>query len=99
MTIDALTAEQVAPALGCEIDTLNELAARRRVPAVKFGRSWRFPAAAMNQYLVELALRHVERPDGSGTPTRKATPTVILVPKPAKQKIKLPDLTRAVRVG
>lgn len=96
-SIDALTAEQVAAALGCEPETLNELAARRKVPAVKYGRSWRFPAAAMNQHLFTQAMAHVQ---DNAVPTPAANePTIVVASDTAKRRREKPDLTRAVRVA
>lgn len=62
MLIAVLTAEQVADALGCEAEHVNALAAAKKLPAVKFGRSWRFPIAALNDYLARQAMAHIESP-------------------------------------
>lgn len=61
MLIAALTADQVAEALGCEAEHVNTLAAAKKLPAVKFGRSWRFPIAALNDFLARQALAHLEQ--------------------------------------
>jgi excisionase family DNA binding protein len=87
--IDALTPEAVAEALGCEVQHVNELAAAQKLPAVKFGRSWRFPVAALNQYLARRALEHVE----AKPPTMRAVRTAKGASRP------LPDLTKTVSVG
>ncbi|WP_454731877.1 MULTISPECIES: helix-turn-helix domain-containing protein [Cupriavidus] len=57
--IEALTSDQVAEALGCERQHVNELAAAGKLPGVKYGRSWRFPVSALKQYLAERALENV----------------------------------------
>lgn len=62
MTVDILTPEQVAEALGCEPGHVNALAASHRLPGVKFGRSWRFPASALTRFLDEQAMANLMRP-------------------------------------
>ena len=93
--IDALPVETVARRLGCEPETLNELAARGQVPAVKFGRSWRFPAAALNQHLFDEAMKNLRR---ETAPARAANEPSITMPS-TERKIKRtrPDLTRTVK--
>jgi excisionase family DNA binding protein len=82
-----LTAEQVAERLGCEVQTVNEKAAAHQLPAVKYGRSWRFPVEALNQHLAEQALEHVSQ--------RRRHPKSVPVASPASGR---PDLTILVRV-
>jgi excisionase family DNA binding protein len=82
-----LTAEQVAERLGCEVQTVNEKAAAHQLPAVKYGRSWRFPVEALNQHLAEQALEHVRQPRRHA----RAVPAA----SPASAR---PDLTKLVRV-
>jgi excisionase family DNA binding protein len=82
-----LTAEQVAERLGCEVQTVNEKAAAHQLPAVKYGRSWRFPIEALNQHLAEQALEHVRQPRCQA----KSVPAA----SPASGR---PDLTKLVRV-
>ncbi|WP_428984516.1 helix-turn-helix domain-containing protein [Ralstonia thomasii] len=89
MVLDVLTPEQVAGVLGCEPEHVNSLAASHRLPAVKFGRSWRFPSAALARYLDEQATAHLQRPV---SPIR--APKVVPVPKRGKQR---PDLMRAAQ--
>jgi len=85
-TLDVLTPEQAAEALGCEPQHVNELASQRKLPAVKYGRSWRFPVAAMNQFLAQRALDHIA--------TAAATPAPTPMPKPAGRRRALPDLSK-----
>ena len=80
-----LTAEELAEQLGCEPAHVNLLASQRKLPAVKFGRSWRFPVAAISQYLNDLALNHVGASAGEVPPP----------PRPPG----LPDLTKTVQVA
>ena len=47
---------EVAAILDCDAKTVQEKARAGELPAVKFGRSWRFPRAALFQVLNELAL-------------------------------------------
>ena len=95
--IDALPVETVARRLGCEPETLNELAARGQVPAVKFGRSWRFPAAALNQHLFDQAMANLRK---EHTPAPAANEPTIIIPSSRKPRRNKPaDLTKTVRVG
>lgn len=57
--IDSLEDEVVAAALGCSAAHLNELAGKGEVPAFKIGRSWRYSAAAINEFLKLRALANV----------------------------------------
>lgn len=67
--IDALTPEQLAEALGCTADRINELAAAKALPAVRYGRSWRFPVTAVNNFLAEQAMNHVQGKKQHARPT------------------------------
>lgn len=90
MILDILTAAQVADALGCDPDRVSALASSGHLPAVKYGRSWRFPAAALKQYLEQRALDNLGR-------SRTSPATEI---RPAKSRRKPPlDFTQLVRVG
>ncbi len=85
-TLDVLTSQEAADALGCEPQHLDALAAKHAVPAVKYGRSWRFPVAAFNQYLVQQALEHIVKVDQA-----PATSVSVKLPKPKRT---LPDLSK-----
>jgi len=50
-----LTAAQVAELLQCTVRTANESAAAGRLPAVKFGSGWVFPATALLDAVNDLA--------------------------------------------
>lgn len=65
---DILTDSEVADMLGCEPGTINERAASGDLPAIKFGRSWRFPREALLKVLNEKAL--------ANKPARPAPPAV-----------------------
>jgi excisionase family DNA binding protein len=53
---DVLDEVEVAEILDCEPKTVQEKARLGELPAIKFGRSWRFPRAALMQSLNDLAL-------------------------------------------
>lgn len=53
---DVLDEVEVAKILDCEPRTVQEKARTGELPAVKFGRSWRFPREALLRKLNELAL-------------------------------------------
>lgn len=89
MTLNLLTAEQVAEALGCTPEHVNALAASRNLPAVKFGRSWRFPSAALARFLEEQATANLTLPI-----QHVQAPAPIKATKRGKP---LPDLMRAAR--
>ena len=57
---DVLSIEQVAELLDCSIDTVAERTVKRELPAVKFGRSYRYPREALIRRLNELAQRDPE---------------------------------------
>jgi excisionase family DNA binding protein len=61
---DILDADAVAALLRCDVGTVEEKTRRGVLPAVKFGRSWIYPRAALMQRLVELALDR-SKPDHS----------------------------------
>lgn len=89
MTLDVLTPEQVADALGCAPDRISALAAGGHLPGVKYGRSWRFPAAALTLFLDEQAMSNLGRSRTSPMPEVR----------PPKSRRKPPlDFTQLVRV-
>lgn len=53
--------EQAADIAGCDIDTLSTKASQGEVPAIKWGRDWRFPALAFHLRLNELAGLEAQR--------------------------------------
>jgi excisionase family DNA binding protein len=56
MDAELLSKEQVAELLRCEVVTVEEKTRSGEIPAVKIGRSWVYPRAALLQRLNELAL-------------------------------------------
>ena len=53
---DILTEKEVADLLDCEPTTVQEKARLGELPAIKFGRSWRFPRVALLESLNARAL-------------------------------------------
>lgn len=59
--MDILTQEQVAEMLGCDPARVGALASGGHLPAVKYGRSWRFPVEALTRFLNEYAMSNLSR--------------------------------------
>ncbi|QUP53645.1 helix-turn-helix domain-containing protein [Ralstonia syzygii] len=109
MTIAVLSVEQVAEILGCEAARVSALAAGGHLPAVKYGRSWRFPADALARFLDEQAMSNLSRtsavPEVRAPKSRRKPPLdftqlvrvehVSAVPSPKRRGKPLPDLLRA----
>ena len=57
-----LTAEQAAELLQTDAGTLRRLARQRRVPAMKVGRQWRFDEALLREWVRDLSLSGIARP-------------------------------------
>lgn len=53
---EVLDESEVAKLLDCEPRTVQEKARTGQLPAIKFGRSWRFPKDALLQALNNLAI-------------------------------------------
>lgn len=88
-----LTAEQLAEQLGCEPDHVKLLASKHQLPAVKFGRSWRFPPAALTEFLNDQALRNLEQVN---VHQKEPLPPRVARWGPRKP---IPDLTKTVQAG
>jgi len=58
-SVDVLSADELAQRLGCEPEHINALAASHALPAIKIGRSWRFPTSALNAFLHARAMAHL----------------------------------------
>lgn len=56
MTLDVLQTDDVASLLGCAPETVRERACLGKLPGLKFGKDWVFPAAALHQRLTEMAI-------------------------------------------
>lgn len=59
---DVLNEQEVADILDCEPSTVQEKARLGELPAVKFGRSWRFPRTALLASLHDKALANKPKP-------------------------------------
>ena len=77
--------------LGCEAQHVNTLAAAHALPAVKFGRSWRFPAHALNAFINQQAMAHL-------APKTQALSGAPILRAPSSKRQRA-DLSRTVRVA
>lgn len=82
---DVLTVPTVAELLDCSVDTVEDEARQRRLPGLKFGRSWVFPRAALLQVLDQRALAHVVTAAAPASPP-PAPKVVPMVPRPAQRQ-------------
>lgn len=80
---DILNLQEAATLLDCEVSTLNNKASQKELPAVRLGRSWVFPRAALVEHLNHQAKLNLER----GAMTTQA-----VVTRTAKQTRKAPTL-------
>lgn len=62
-----LTAEDVQDLLGLDRSTVYRMAADGRLPAVKIGRSWRFPSARIHELLSRPTLEPLVGVDSAGS--------------------------------
>lgn len=82
-----LNVEEVAAILNCEPSTVQEKARMHELPAVKFGRSWSFPVAALLEFLNSKARDNEQRkpcnPKGVtvSTQTTRQPPSLPSLPK------------------
>jgi excisionase family DNA binding protein len=58
---DILTEAEVAALLDCEPSTAQAMAREGKVPAIKAGRSWRFPKQALIEALNDQARQNMTR--------------------------------------
>ena len=58
---DVLNESEAAALLDCEPSTVQEAARRGELPAVKYGRSWRFPRVALLQALDLQAMDNMKK--------------------------------------
>jgi excisionase family DNA binding protein len=74
-TTEVFVPEQVAEMLHCKVTTVEELARRGDLPALKFGKDgWVFPAVALFQRLNELALEQARQ---RGRPSQRQPAAVL----------------------
>jgi excisionase family DNA binding protein len=60
-----LTAQQVQDLLDVDASTVYRMAGDGRLPAVRIGRQWRFPAAAIEALLAPAGVPTSRRPSGA----------------------------------
>lgn len=82
---DILDETEVAALLACEPSTVQTMAREGELPAVKFGKHWRFPRAALLEVVNRRALENT-------APKPKATPRAVLRQVPSKRRAP-PDLS------
>lgn len=88
---DVLDSAQAAQLLGCEPETVEAEARAHRLPAVKYGRGWRFPRQALLAVLNRRALEHVtddpqQQQSAPGQPQRRGATTRALHVVPPTEK-------------
>ncbi len=82
---DILDEAEVAALLACEPSTVQAMAREGELPAVKFGKHWRFPRAALLEVVNRRALENT-------APKPRAQPRAVLRQVPAKRNQR-PDLS------
>lgn len=82
---DILDETEVATLLACEPSTVQTMAREGELPAVKFGKHWRFPRAALLEVVNRRALENT-------SPKTKAPHRAVLRQVPSKRRAP-PDLT------
>ena len=58
---DILTDSEAAELLGCDVSTVQAEARAHKLPAIKPGKSWRFPRLALIEHANAQARLHLER--------------------------------------
>lgn len=79
---DVMDENEVAALLACEPSTVEEAARKGELPAVKFGRSWRFPRSALLAVLHEKAMANKPK---------AAKPKAVVSSLPRRQPPALPQ--------
>lgn len=80
---EILTDMEAAELLDCAQTTVQELARKGKLPAVQYGRSWRFPRAALVEHLNRKAMEHLEQ--GRFTPTAQMSGVTIELHRGARR--------------
>jgi excisionase family DNA binding protein len=91
MPLHVYTADQAAEMLGCSAKTVEEMARDGRLPGLKPGGSWVFPAGALARRLDELALEEAEQRRQRPAPTATSKPTAAAA-RPGRKARALPRL-------
>lgn len=82
---DILNETEVAELLACEPSTVQTMARNGELPAVKFGKHWRFPRVALLEAVNRRALENTK-------PKHKTPPHALMLPIPGK-RARRPDLS------
>jgi excisionase family DNA binding protein len=88
-TLQVYTVDQAAELLACSVTTVEAMARDGRLPGIKPGGSWVFPAGALARRLDELALEEAEQRRKPALPVAVTQPACR---KPGRQKRPLPKL-------
>ncbi len=81
---DILSETEVAELLACEPSTVQTMARNGQLPAVKFGKHWRFPRVALLEAVNRRALENTK-------PKAKPAPRAVLRQVPRRRATR-PDL-------
>ena len=90
-TLQVYTADQAAALLGCSPKTVEEMARDGRLPGLKPGGSWVFPAGALARRLDELALEEAAQRRKSPAPAATLKPPAAPA-RPGRKSRVLPRL-------
>lgn len=80
MHLQLLDPNDAATLLGCTAESVEDLLRAGVLPGVKFGRSWRIPAGALDARLNELALQEAEQRRGQAATTPTTPVQLAVVP-------------------
>lgn len=99
MSLQVYTAEQAAEVLGCSTKTVEEWARTGKLPGIKPGVGWVFPAGALAQRLDELALEEAATRRKAPPAPATTTPTVAAPGQRGRKARPLPRLVDVRPVG
>lgn len=77
---EVLDEDEVAAILDCQPLTVQEKARNGELPAIKYGRSWRFPREALLDVLNRQALQHTT------AKPKSPSPKAVLRPVPSTRR-------------
>lgn len=78
-----LSVQQLADELDCTPQTISDRCHAGELPAIKYGRSWKLPAAALLAHLNAEAAANVRRPPSARAKPLAPAPVVIQAAGPA----------------
>jgi len=88
-TIEILDEYAAAELLDCEPSTVQEKARNGELPAVKYGRSWRFPKSALLEALHAKAMANLDRPKQQTKPVG-----ILYAPRAQRMPPAIPDFSK-----